>query len=422
MALTPAEAQKRMFKASRVFSPTAPIDQRRLFAGRMSQLQALLDAVTAKGQHAVVYGERGVGKTSLVSILGEVFSDDDQDEDVRTVRQNCHRDDTFGRIWMRALETVELVSAKQNIGFGSATATEVASLAGMILEGTPDEVVRLLRRFEPSVVFVFDEFDQLADKSVAQAFSEVIKALSDFAVPTKVVIVGVGDDVDALIASHASVERAIRQIRMPRMEVGELADIMELAMGELNMTCAPAPRNRIVRISQGLPHYVHSLGLYSSRSALGRGSESIAMDDVTAGIKLALENAHQSQLDSYLRAISSPQTDNLYRHVLLACALARTDELGYFTPASVREPLRTVGRPLEIPAFAGHLNKFASDDRGNVLQKTGTERRFRYRFRNPLLQPFVVMRGIADGLLPPDALDQLVRPGQNAADDDDDDD
>jgi hypothetical protein len=33
------------------------------------------------------------------------------------------------------------------------------------------------------------------------------------------------------------------------------------------------------------------------------------------------------------------------------------------------------------------------------LERTGIPRRFRFRFRNPLLQPFVIMRGLANGLI-----------------------
>ncbi len=400
-------------RAGQVFSPTAPIDQRNLFAGRLKQMTALLDAVGTKGQHAVVYGERGVGKTSLVSILGSVAYPNQRPP--ATYRQNCHREDTFPRIWKRAFESVTFVTTRQGAGFTPDVEHRVANVAVRLSSATPDDVVKALRELDLPIVFIFDEFDQLTDKSVSHSFSEVIKALSDYAVRTTIILVGVGDDVDALIASHASVERAIRQVHMPRMEVTERAEIIDKAMGELGCACAPGARNRIVRLSQGLPHFVHSLGLHSARVAFKRRSTQIVMDDVTGGIGDALENAQQSQIDAYLKATSSPHKESLYKYVLLACAMAVTDELGYFTPAAIRQPLKVMKRPLEIPAFAGHLNKFASDDRGTVLQKTGTNRRFRYRFGNPLLQPFVLMRGIADGLIPADTLDEVAATSRQPA-------
>jgi len=52
-----------------------------------------------------------------------------------------------------------------------------------------------------------------------------------------------------------------------------------------------------------------------------------------------------------------------------------------------------MGKPYDIPAFAQHLNDLSESGRGPVLQKKGSTRRFRYRFINPLLQPYVIMKG-----------------------------
>jgi hypothetical protein len=77
--------------------------------------------------------------------------------------------------------------------------------------------------------------------------------------------------------------------------------------------------------------------------------------------------------------------------------------LGYFTAGSVREPMtRIMGKPYEIPAFAPHLKSFTELDRGCVLKREGIERRYTYRFRNPLLQPFTVLNALAEGTLPDD--------------------
>ena len=55
------------------------------------------------------------------------------------------------------------------------------------------------------------------------------------------------------------------------------------------------------------------------------------------------------------------------------------------------------GKPYDIPTFAQHLNEFSDAKRGNILKKIGASRRFRYRFTSPLMPPFVIMRGFADG-------------------------
>src|SRR4051794_24678414 len=55
--------------AIQLFHPSAPIEENDLFAGRITQANGLLDAIYQKGQHAVLFGERGVGKTSLSNIV-----------------------------------------------------------------------------------------------------------------------------------------------------------------------------------------------------------------------------------------------------------------------------------------------------------------------------------------------------------------
>ena len=47
--------------------------------------------------------------------------------------------------------------------------------------------------------------------------------------------------------------------------------------------------------------------------------------------------------------------------------------------------------------------------RGSVLKKSGVKRRFRYRFTDPLMQPFVIMKGLADGKISPSVLDNVER-------------
>jgi hypothetical protein len=52
-----------------------------------------------------------------------------------------------------------------------------------------------------------------------------LKAPSDDGVNVTIVIVGVADDVNELIANHPSVQRCLAQVRMPRMMTNELEQI-----------------------------------------------------------------------------------------------------------------------------------------------------------------------------------------------------
>jgi hypothetical protein len=58
-----------------------------------------------------------------------------------------------------------------------------------------------------------------------------------------------------------------------------------------------------------------------------------------------------------------------------------------------------MGRRYEISAFSQHLNAFTDVERGPVLKRTGTTRKFRFKFVNPLMRPYVIMKGMESGLV-----------------------
>ena len=61
--------EDRSSKVSKVFTPGAPVSENDLFAGRRGEINKVFDAINQVGQHAVIYGDSGVGKTSLAKIL-----------------------------------------------------------------------------------------------------------------------------------------------------------------------------------------------------------------------------------------------------------------------------------------------------------------------------------------------------------------
>src|SRR5262245_11262183 len=59
---------------SNAFRPGTPINQQDLFTGRLFQVNEVLNATLQTGRHAILFGERGVGKTSLARIISSIVS------------------------------------------------------------------------------------------------------------------------------------------------------------------------------------------------------------------------------------------------------------------------------------------------------------------------------------------------------------
>jgi hypothetical protein len=98
----------------------------------------------------------------------------------------------------------------------------------------------------------------------------------------------------------------------------------------------------------------------------------------------------------------------LFSQVLLACALAPKNQLGFFTSGAIRDPLEIIaGRRIEIPAFSNHLSQFLEPEQGAVLQREGSSRRYFYRFTDPIFQPYVILSGLSRGLISDEQLRKL---------------
>lgn len=391
---------RRYAQVAEVFTPGAPVDRLALFAGRLSQIRDVINAVGQRGQHVILYGERGVGKTSLANILSDFFEEMHLGE-LRGIKINCNTTDDFRSIWRNVFR--ELGRLDEYEGQWSERPPD------------PEDVRYLLQAEQDTRLIVIDELDRLEDDEAMSLLADTIKTLSDNSVDATLVLVGVADSIDELIGDHQSIERALVQVPVQRMSQKELREIIRKGLEQLNLSIEPAAQSQIAYLSEGLPHYTHLLGLHATQKAIMEDREQVTVADVEGVIGMAVEKAAHSIRSAYQKATRSARPESQYEQVLLACALAEKDELGYFTASAVREPMSQImGRAYEIPAFARHLNQFAEPVRGCVLQKTGESRRYFYRFANPLLQPFVILSGLAHELISEDLLVAL----QNSQDHD----
>jgi len=402
--MTDDEGLAFLVKVNEAFTPSAPINNKDLFAGRRQQIARVMGAIMQRGQHAIIYGERGVGKTSFSNILFDLMVMAGKST-FQVARFNCNISTDFDCIWRACLK--QLVT----------TNGDTVTLDSFLAEAPgPENVCEVFQRASSPAIVVIDEIDRILNPETSALIADTVKTLSDHSVNATLILVGVADSVEQLIAEHHSIERNLVQIQMPRMSDGELTEIIDKGLAHCEMTIDEDVKFTIARLSQGLPPYTHQLGLYSALSAIRNKRTAINSDDLAASIADAVINQQQTIISTYERATHSPR-ENLYKQVLLACALAPANELGYFTAGDLRPAMkRIMGKPYEIPAFSRHLNDFCETSRGPVLHKTGASKRFRFRFINPLMEPFVLIKGISGGLLTQEQVSELssIAPGRRA--------
>jgi Cdc6-like AAA superfamily ATPase len=406
MTLAERQAEKIHIRAALLmsFTPSSPVTQLDLFAGRGKQIERVFGAVMQVGQHAILYGERGVGKTSLANLIHEMWVRVNKDEAYLIAAQvTCHTEDTFTSIWRQVKEEAEIAAEK--LGFELPYDSNIFNDACMNLaseRATASDIRRFLELAGKEFHIIIDEFDRLSDADAPRLMADTIKVLSDHAVEATIILVGVADSVDQLIGEHASIDRSLVQVLMPRMSIPELEEIVTNGYRHVGMQIQPPEVSLIARLAQGLPHYAHRLAQEAGLAALSEDRTHVTHVDVIVAVREAVDQTHEGITSAYGRATVSSR-ENLYKQVLLACSVAPVDPLGYFAPVDVRDPLsRILERPYGIPNFVRQLNALATDGKGCMLQRTGPDRKPRYRFSNPLMKPFIVLKGLDEGMLPSD--------------------
>jgi len=395
------EAQRRLVMLGDVFRPSAPIDDQELFAGRNHELFGVIEAMQSAGQHAVIYGERGVGKTSLARVAMKVA---EAQSGPLAVRVNCDGNDSYDSLWAKVLDELTIRAGDAPPDEKDWLESAIGECAGLFATNDlgPSTIRLGMRKFiqrRPLALF-FDEFNEIADSGAIGLLANTVKALSDHIEPITLVPVGVAEDLDALLEGHLSAVRAIAQIKMPRMTRDELADIVDRGLDRLEMTIGEDAMRLVRVIPRGLPQYAHLLAQEGARQALLNNRDNITRNDIMDGLEIGLSKLDRSLSRAYDDATYSPRKTRL-KEVLLACAVAKLGDMGDFSPSDVRVPYsRIIKEEVNIDRFNPQLTTLATTR--DILVREGEDRRWRYRFRDPLMEPYVLLQGLQTGAISPD--------------------
>lgn len=382
------QERKQLF--GKVFSPTAPIKEESFFRGRIEQLKRIVEVMNEDGQHAILYGERGVGKTSMANITCRSITN------LYSIKITCNSSDNFKSLWLRALGEVQFTQTIKGIGFKEEVKNNMVSLGDRIRNQEkvlPHDIHLTLRQFPNNkFLFVFDEFDNIKDQHTRVMFADLIKSLSDNSTMIKIMIVGIADNVINLIGNHKSLERCLMQIKMPRMSESEMKEIITKGFEQLQMKITGQAISKILNFSSGFPHYTHLLCKYSIKNALEKGKIYVKSDELNIAIHKAIENASEQLRESYSKAIISSSENSQWKPVLQACATCKSDEFDSFSTTDILNEFNKITGKSSIRENITHnLGKLCQEVRGLVLEKIASGRHVRYRFYNPMMKPFVLL-------------------------------
>jgi hypothetical protein len=164
------------------------------------------------------------GKTSLANVVRptiralDQFGKEEEVPERLIMKTVANTSDTFSSIWHKLFEEIQWPR--------DGTDHSTRDAFGLRDQLSIDDVRRVLSH-TTGAVFIVDEFDQA--HAVSHEFTQLIKTLSDLALDCTIILVGVAETVDTIIAEHASIGRATVQIRLERMKPEDLRQILEKA-------------------------------------------------------------------------------------------------------------------------------------------------------------------------------------------------
>ncbi len=380
--------QNKFLLIDEVFTPSSPIENAELFSGRYRQIDAIKDAVREKGQHALMYGLRGAGKTSLANMSVYLF------ENLMSIKITCNREDTFNSIWERALRKIRFVASTKTVGFISSEKNEVLPIE------VPDqnkisatEVEQILLGINGNMLFIFDEFDMIKSKKVKSQMADIIKLFSDNLPHVTVLIVGIAESVDELIGEHPSIERCMKQIELPLMSDEEAKDMILRNLSYLKMKINNDILLKIIDMASGFPNYLHLICKYAAKAAVCEKSVQISGKHFDEAVIKSIENSDYTIKNTYLKAVKTASAKNRFADVLLACALADADESNSFDTNDVLEKYNQItGQQHKKESIHYNLGMLCKKERAEILVKSKKSKTTRYKFSKPLIKAFVKLK------------------------------
>ncbi len=391
-------------------SPSSPIQSPEHLFGRGAQLREIEEALFARGRHIFIYGDRGVGKTSLAQTAA--FSHQGADND--PILLTCGRDASFyqiinaivSRVWSHIPLGKEVTggATKGKIsipGFSWETERRFENKSIPIVQdmNSAVEAIRFLgAAYSRKTLVVLDEFDLITDPKDKERFADFIKQLGDQQINVQFILCGIGESLDELLGAHASCYRYLTGIEVPRLYFDARWSIVDQSSSALGITVGDDPRFRIAAISDGFPHYVHLVceKLYWEIFNDPQSCTNVSQEHYSEAIRSAISGIQQQLRRAYEKATMKSTDDN--HRILWAAAdhpnLQRRGDEIYASYIRIINILREGA--LERKLFNSRLAELKSVSCGRILV---SKRRGWYQFNESMLRGYVRLRAEAEGVM-----------------------
>lgn len=242
--------------------PARPVDTIELLQGRESELRKIEHALYSPGRHVFIYGDRGVGKSSLAQTAAHQY----QSADAPVLTIGCTAETTFLSAIstlarrVREADAAKKVTHKVEINvkvFRYERTSELTVATPELAVNNIDQALELIAHIcstycERPIVIV-DEFDAIADTEERTKFAKFLKMMGDAHTWIPFIFSGIATSLETLLGGHLSSYRQIEAVYLDRLSWTGRWDIFKKAMAAFSVDYHQDIPYRIAGISDGFP-------------------------------------------------------------------------------------------------------------------------------------------------------------------------
>lgn len=386
-------------KPNEVFTPTQlPLREHNAYVHR-AEAEEKIGRFLARGQVPLIYGEYGVGKTTVVR---------------KSLRDGGYED---GRVYIAsvagmtiadvlrvALEhigaTVRTAEVRTTSATGKAGASFFVDLGGeasrskqtteefVVQSPTDNRVLELLAEYELTIAI--DELHRASD-DFREGLVDLIKAThgQEQRWP-QLVVIGTSAEATTLVRIDPGIDRFVKEYRLPTMTSDEARRLIEAGFQTLRLTIPEPLISTVIRTAAGAPSLLQSICLDMAEATVAAGASSVSEEAYHKAVRTYL-NENTSRLnEAYTKAIEHTGPKRYRKQILVAMSQLEAD---YPELEQIREKIeKNLGEGVEQSALSGPLRalKTGSDSvLVDITRREGARVHNVSTFRDPMMKSFV---------------------------------
>lgn len=397
---------------NKALSPAQPVDSAEHLHGREQELDAVQKALAISGRHAFIYGDRGVGKSSLAATAANLI----QSSDKPYIGVSGSPDETFSslirNIAYRVSERSDLAVKQRISELGVVVSgitskfSETESARPIETELTVADATRILQEIASSysnhTVVVIDEFDQVPNAEDRQRFAHLLKHLGDANIENlRFIFTGIAQSIEDILGEHRSAIRQLHTLELHRLSYEGCFDIATSAATAFGLSLPRDIYIRIAQLSDGFPYYVHLImekilwECFDSDSAVSK----IDWDIYDNGLQMAVKSVAAELKRPYELVQRHP---NSYEYEVVLWATANGGRpyeafsTFFYSYQVIAEELKI--DPMNREQFRRRINNLMKDNLGKILQRDPIHPKQFYVYSEKMFRGYVRMQAESHGI------------------------